>query len=159
MRKEIIALCLVICCYQTINANDTSAAELITDIYQSCISQFSSSCMKPKALAWISHAVNQDTIKVTEDLAIIRTGEEESDVDGRSGNENPIVNLLNKVDSFLSSHSLRVEAPKILKNEEARSLIPRSLLQGGIAEGIEVPLVEGNAVEGIDKNNNFFFKV
>ncbi|KAG5672969.1 hypothetical protein PVAND_003055 [Polypedilum vanderplanki] len=147
MKKIIVVLCLIVLSSQSISANEISAAELVSDIYKSCVSQFSTSCIKPKALAWISHAVNQDTIKITEDLSIVRTGEDEFDVESRS-DENPIVKLFDRVDSFLTSHSLRLEAPQLLKTEEARAYVPRSLLKGGIAEGLEVPLVEGNAVEG-----------
>lgn len=148
MKKLIFALCLVIA---SANAGEISASQLITDIYDSCLSEYKTNCIKPKALAWISHAVNQDKIKVTEELSIIRTGEDEFNAQARSAN--PIVNLFDKLDSFFSSHSLRIEAPQILKQEEARSLVPSSLLKGGFAEGLEVPLVEGNAVEG-----NFKYK-
>jgi hypothetical protein len=151
MRKILLALCLVTVCYQSVYA-DTSAAELITDIYKSCISQGSTSCLKPKALSWISHAVNQDTIKITEELTIVRTGDDEFTAEARSAN--PIVNLFDKVDSFLTSHSLRIGTPQILKTEEARAYVPENYLEGGLAEGLEVPLVEGNAVEG--KSNRFF---
>lgn len=150
MRKLLLALCLVTVCYQSVYADDVSATELITDIYKSCITQYSTSCVKPKTLAWISHAVNQDTIRISDDLSIIRTGEEEFTAEARSAN--PIVNLFDKVDSFLTSHSLRIEAPQFLKNEEARAYVPESYLEGGLAEGLQVPLVEGNAVEG---NFNF----
>lgn len=145
MRKVLLALCLVTVCYQSAYAEDISAAELVTDIYKSCLSQYSTSCVKPKALAWLSHAVNHDTIRISDDLTIIRTGDDEF---GSARSANPIVNLFDKVDSFLSSHSLRIEVPQILKNEEARAYMPDSLLSGGLAEGLEVPLVEGNAVEG-----------
>jgi hypothetical protein len=146
MRKVIVALCLITISCQSARANEISAAELVSDIYQSCVSQFSTRCIKPKALAWISRAANQDTIKLTSDLSIVRTGEDEFD-ESRS-DASPIVKLFDRVDSFLTSHSLRMEAPQLLKNEEARALIPRSLLKGGIADGLEVALVEGNAVEG-----------
>lgn len=146
MRKLLLALCLVTVCYQSVYAEDISAAELITDIYKSCLSQYSTSCAKPKALAWISHAVNQDTIKITEDLTIVRTGEDEFTAEARSAN--PIVNFFDKVDSFLTSHSIRIGTPELLKTEEARSFVPENYLEGGLAQGLEVPLVEGNAVEG-----------
>jgi Protein of unknown function (DUF1676) len=146
MRKLLLALCLVTVCYQSVHAEDISAAELFTDIYKSCLSQYSTSCVKPKALSWISHAVNQDTIKISEDMSIIRTGEEEFTAEARLAN--PIVNLLDKVDSFLTSHSLRIGTPQILKTEEARAYVPENYLEGGLAQGLEVPLVEGNAVEG-----------
>lgn len=146
MRKLIFALCLVTVCYRSVHADDVSATQLITDIYKTCLSQYSTSCVKPKALAWISHAVNQDKIRLSEDLTVVRTAEDEFGTEARSAN--PIVNLFDKVDSFLSSHSLRIEVPQILKNEEARAHIPESFLKGGLAQGLEVPLVEGNAVEG-----------
>lgn len=145
MRKLIFALCLVTVCYRSVHADDISAAELISDIYKSCLSQYSTNCVKPKALAWISHAVNQDKIRINNDLSVIRTAEEEV---GEARSINPIVNLFDRVDSFLTSHSLRIETPQILKNEEARSYIPESFMMGGLSEGLEVPLVEGNAVEG-----------
>lgn len=148
MRKIVIALCLVTVCYQTVNANEISAVELIGDIYKTCVSQYSTRCIKPKALSWISQAVNQDTIKISEDLTIVRTGEDVFDTAETRTDAHPIVNLLDKVDSFLSSHALRVETPEILKTEEARSYIPKSLLKGGIADGLQVPLVEGNVAEG-----------
>lgn len=149
MKKLIFALSLVIACHQLAVADDISASDLIADIYKSCVSQYSTSCIKPRALAWLSHAVNQDKIKITEELTIIRTGEDEFESQPRSGNK--IVNFFDRLDSFLTSHSLRIEAPQILKQEEARSVVPRSLLKGGIAEGLQVPLVEGNAVEGKQK--------
>lgn len=146
MRTLILALCLVTVCYRSVNADDVSAADLVKDIYTSCLSQYSTSCVKPKALSWISHALNQDSIRITDDLSIIRTGEEEFGTEARSAN--PIVNLFDKVDSFLSSHSLRIEAPQLLKTQEARAFVPENFLSGGLAQGLELPLVEGNAVEG-----------
>ena len=148
MNKIIIALCLVTVCYQSVNANDVSAVDLIGDIYKTCVSQYSTSCIKPKALSWLSNAVNQDTIKITEDMTIVRTGEDVFDTAETSTDAHPVVNLLDKVDSFLSSHTLRIETPEILKTEEARSYIPKSLLKGGLADGLQIPLVEGNVAEG-----------
>lgn len=144
--KLLLALFLVTVCYQSVYA-DSSAADLVADIYTSCLAKFSTGCAKSKALSWISHAVNQDEIKITEELRIIRTGEEIFTAEARS--TNPIVNLFDKVDSFLSSHSLRIEAPQILKTEEARAYVPENYLEGGMASGLELPLVEGNAVEGV----------
>lgn len=146
MRNLVFALCLVTVCYQSVHADDISAAELISDIYNTCLSQYSTNCVKPKALAWISHAVNQDKIRINNDLTVIRIAEEE--IGGEARSVNPIVNLFDRVDSFLSSHSLRIEVPQILRNEEARAYIPESFMKGGLAEGLEIPLVEGNAVEG-----------
>lgn len=146
MRTFLLALCFVVVLWQSVHADDISATDLVADIYKSCLSKYSTSCVKPKALSWISQAVNQDTIRLSSDLSIIRTAEEEFGTEARS--TNPIVNLFDKVDSFLSSHALKVEVPEILRTEEARSFVPESLMDGGIAQGLQVPLVEGNAVEG-----------
>lgn len=146
MKQFLLALCLVTVCYQSAQADVISASDLITDIYKTCLSKYSTSCVKPKALSWISHAVNQDSIRISDDLSIVRTGEDEFVSEARSSNR--IVNLFDKVDSFLTSHSLRIEVPSILKTEEARANVPDSLFKGGIAQGIQIPLVEGNAVEG-----------
>lgn len=154
MRKLLLALCFVAVSYRSVYADDVSAAQLITDIYKTCISQYSTSCVKPKALAWISHAVNQDNIRINDDLTIIRTSEEEFGEGARSAN--PIINLFDRVDSFLSSHSLRIEAPQLLKTDEARAYIPESFANGGLAQGLQVPLVEGNAVEGNLKSESHF---
>jgi hypothetical protein len=148
MRNFVLALCVVAISCNSIDAKDTSAVELVQDIYTSCVSQLSASCVKPKALAWLSHAVNQDKIEITKSLSIIRTGDDEFVAESRA-NANPIVNLFDQVDSFLSSHSLKIEKPEILEDEQVTANIPRSLLSGGIADGIEIPLVAGNAVEGL----------
>lgn len=152
MRKLLLALCLVTVSYRSVYADDVSAAQLIANIYKSCLSQYSTNCVKPKALAWISEVANQDTIRLSSDLSIIRTSEEGFSEGARS--TNAIINLFDRVDSFLSTHSLRIEAPEQLKSEEARANIPESLLSGGLAEALQVPLVEGNAVEGNAINYN-----
>ena len=145
MTKVLIALVLVALCHLPINA-DTSAAGLIEDIYKSCLSQYSTSCVKPKALSWISNVINQDQIKISEDLVIVKTSDDVFTTEKRS--TDPQVALYDKIDSFLSTHSIRLQLPKVLQSEEARSFIPPFYLKGGLAENLEVPLVEGNAVEG-----------
>ena len=145
MRKVLIALALVALCHQPINA-DTSASGLIGDIYRSCLSKYSTSCVKPKALSWISNVVNQDQIRISDDLVIVKTSEDEFTTEKRS--LDPHVALFDKIDSFLSTHAIRLQVPEILQTKEARSFIPSSYLRGGLAENLEVPLVEGNAIEG-----------
>lgn len=49
-----------------------SAVDVIQDIYYSCVSQFSVSCAKPKALQWLKSVSNKDNIKITEDLLIVK---------------------------------------------------------------------------------------
>lgn len=150
MRIVVFALFLVALCHQSINA-DTSAVDLIEDIYKSCLSQYSTSCVKPKALSWISNVVDQDHIKISDNLIIVRTDTDEFTAEQRS--VDPNVELFDKIDSFLSTHAIKMRVPEILQSEEARSFIPTSYLKGGLAENLQVPLVEGNTVEG-----KFLFK-
>lgn len=49
-----------------------SAVNVVQDIYHSCVSSFSVSCVKPKALQWLSSVSNNDKIKITEDLFIVK---------------------------------------------------------------------------------------
>jgi hypothetical protein len=126
-----------------------SAADVASDIYSSCISQLSISCVKPKALAWLSRAVNENEIKINGDMKIIKTGDDEPiEFNQQRNGVDAKIQLFDKIDSFLSTHSLKIEVPEILKIEEARALIPDAYLKGGLGEGITVPLVDGNPVQG-----------
>lgn len=49
-----------------------SAVNVVHDMYKSCLQDFSVSCVKPKALSWISHVSNDQIIKITEDLMIVK---------------------------------------------------------------------------------------
>lgn len=120
-----------------------SAAEVAQDIFQSCLSDLSTSCVKPKALAWLSSAVEESEIKITEDLSIVRTAEDEpaGENEQRSG-----ADMFDKIDGFLATHSVRVNAPAILKTEEARAFGSENL---GLDTSLEVPLADGKAVEGL----------
>lgn len=51
---------------------DESAVETLQDIYYSCLKDLSISCVKPKALQWISDVSNNEQIKITEDLLIVK---------------------------------------------------------------------------------------
>lgn len=144
MKSKVFALlCIVI--IQHCAAADISAGDVMKDIYKSCISQFSTSCVKPKALAWINQSLKNDEIKINDELYIIRTSDDVLKAEERS--VEPTIALFDKIDSFLSTHSLRVQAPEILKTE-ARAYVPESLLKDGLTNGLVIPLVQGNAAEG-----------
>lgn len=127
-----------------------SAAEVATDIYKSCLADVNMKCVKSKALSWLSTVSDQDEIKITDTLTIIRTGVDDEEApevqDQQRGNK--VVSLLNKIDSFLATHALKMGVPEVLQSEEARAYIPDSLKQGGLAEELVVPLTEGNVAEG-----------
>lgn len=119
-----------------------SAAEVAQDIFYSCLSDLSTSCVKPKALSWLSSVVKESEIKITDDLSIIRTAEDEpiSAEEQRGGAQ-----LFDQIDGFLATHSVRVNPPAILKTAEARAFGSDDL---GLDKSLEVPLAETNAVEG-----------
>lgn len=137
----VVAATLAVCA----NGVDLSASEVATDIFRTCLSKYSVSCVKPKALAWISNAVHQDEIKITEDLTIVRTADEQPIDFNQKRSGNGYVELFDKIDNFLASHSLRVGVPQILRTEEARSFVPESLTAD---DALVVPLSEGNVAEG-----------
>lgn len=121
-----------------------SAAEVAQDMFSSCLSQLSTSCVKPKALAWLSSAVHESEIKITEDLSIVRTAEDEpaaAENEQRGGAE-----LFDQIDGFLATHAVRMNAPAILKTSEARAFGSEQL---DLDSSLVVPLAEGNAVEGL----------
>ncbi|XP_055587010.1 uncharacterized protein LOC129739555 [Uranotaenia lowii] len=127
-----------------------SAAEVAVDIYRTCLNDVNMKCVKSKALSWLSKAVEEDEIKITDTLTIVRTGTEDEEAPEvkEQQRSNQAVYLLNKIDSFLSTHALKMQTPEVLKSEEARAYIPDALLKGGLSEDLVVPLTEGNVAEG-----------
>lgn len=59
---------------------DPSALDVLQDIYRGCLQQFSVSCVKPKALGWMSMVADKDVIKVTDDLMIVKKDDPEKEV-------------------------------------------------------------------------------
>ena len=131
-----------------VHGSQDSAADVLSDIYQTCLSSFSLKCAKPKALSWISRVSGDDEIKLTNKISIVKTSEPEVDRDSFESRSDNTLNILNKVDSFLATHALKMGVPELLETEEAKAYIPESYLKGGLAEGVVVPLSTGNVQEG-----------
>lgn len=111
------------------SAQSYSASNLVRNIYKECLSQYSVECVKPRTLQWISHVANDDEIKITDDLSIIKTGaiEEDQEVDPRMAKD-PMYAIFDKVDSFIQTHSLKVKVPEEISSSAASEYVPRSLL-------------------------------
>lgn len=137
-------LLTILVLYLSVSKADDSAKDVLIDIYQSCVSQFSVDCVSPKASQWISNSADKDTIKLTDELSIIRTSNEAT-IEKR----NVVDSLFEKIDSFLESHALKIEPTQVLQDETVRSYIPKSYLKGGLADGLVVPLSDGKSVEGM----------
>ena len=64
-----------------------TAAEVVSNIYDSCVQYGSFSCIKPKVLGFLSQSMKKDRIALTEDMAIVNNGRYASDA------EEPVSNL------------------------------------------------------------------
>lgn len=104
------------------------ASKLVKNIYKECLSQYSVECVKPRTLEWISRVGNDDEIKITDDLSIVKMGTlEDEEVDPRMAKD-PTYALFDKVDRFLQTHSVRVKVPDEIVSSSASEYVPRSLL-------------------------------
>ncbi|XP_055905540.1 uncharacterized protein LOC129941025 [Eupeodes corollae] len=127
------------------NANKMSATDLALDVYEGCLKDFSVSCVKPRAMAWIDEAIKQNEILITDQMSIVRTSEEAYPVTEQRANGD--LELFDKVDRFLATHALRVKAPEFFSTEEARSMIPSFLSDNPLTKGALVPLSDENPME------------
>lgn len=119
------------------------ATDVMTDIYNTCLSKYSVSCVKPKSLAWLSEAVKSDDIRITENLSIVRNGNPSVSVQQpRHGNAQ--VAILEEVENFLATHSVRVHAPSFMTDGSVRSFLPDTIETNDVSETIEMPLAEGH---------------
>lgn len=59
---------------------ELSAVDVVQDIYHSCVSQLSISCVKPKALQWLKSVSDKDKIKITGDLLIVKNERNDAEV-------------------------------------------------------------------------------
>lgn len=138
---------IALCCLAIVagvTCQENSASNLAADIYKGCLSQYSYSCIKPKALAWMSSVVNDDIISITDDLTIVKTGSVDSDA--RSAKDGRFA-VFSEVEDFLATHTLKIRIPESLTAGGAGEYVPRSLLQG-LPESLDVPLTEGGVQEG-----------
>ncbi|XP_055698521.1 uncharacterized protein LOC129798987 [Phlebotomus papatasi] len=129
-----------------VSGSQDSAADVVRDIYRSCLSEWSTDCVKPKSLSWLKEVAQKDVIRLTDELALVRTADAEPEAEGKALPRE--IRAFDKIDEFLSTHALRIEPPKILQDKSVRKLIPKSLLKGGLTETTQVPLSEGKVAEG-----------
>lgn len=118
------------------------ATDVMSDIYNTCLSKYSVSCVKPKSLAWLSEAVKSDDIRITESLSIVRNGNPSVNVQQpRHGNAQ--VAILEEVENFLATHSVRVNAPTFMTDGSVRSFLPDTIETNDLSQSIEMSLAEG----------------
>lgn len=122
------------------SANTYTASKLVKNIYNECLSQYSVECVKPRTLQWISQVANNEEIRITDDLSIVKTAtlDDDMEVDPRMAKD-PAYQIVDKVDRFIQTHTLKVKVPEEITNSAASEYVPRSLLTDLPSE-LEMPL-------------------
>lgn len=78
--------------------SDPSAVDVAQDIYKSCLQHFSVSCARPKALLWWNNVSNKGSIKLTEDLILLKNGHHEQVIINARVDENELyLRFVNKL--------------------------------------------------------------
>lgn len=139
MSKTVVFLAALACA-----SASYPASKLVKNIYNECLSQYSVECVKPRALEWISRVQNDDEIKITDDLAIVKIAEleDEEAVDPRLAKD-PLYDVFDKVDRFVQTHSLRVNVPDEITKSSVSGYVPRSLLTD-LPSVLDMPLDSDN---------------
>lgn len=125
------------------NQMPQSATDLAFDMYRSCLKDFSTSCVKPKAMQWFNEALNKDEIMITDKLSVVRTGRIVGNNQQRA--MDPQERMFQEIDNFLATHSLRIKAPEFFQSAEARSYVPDFLMNNALTKGAIVPLADRDA--------------
>lgn len=120
------------------------------------------SCVKPKVLAYITDAVKQDKLAITEDLAVVKSHDapehkaedhSPSHYDTTDPSKRKLLRtlMLEKLDTYLSSHQLEIKLPTAIVGS---NIVPRSLVDS-IPKSLTVPLSDSSDEQG---NLIIFFK-
>lgn len=113
------------------------------------------SCVKPKVLAYLSHAVKQDKLAITDDLAIVKSRDMPEDnseeyyptqYDSVDPARKELLRslMLEKLDAYLSSHQLEAKLPEAIAGSD---IVPRSLVDS-MPTSLTVPLSDSSNGQG-----------
>ncbi|KAJ2940113.1 hypothetical protein O0L34_g6480 [Tuta absoluta] len=140
---------IVIFSVLSIASAEYTASRLVQNIYNECLSQYSVECVKPRALQWISQVANDEEIKITDNLSIVKTAIlEDEAVDPRFAKD-PTYAIVDSVDRFLQTHSVKVKVPEELVQGGAAEYVPRSLL-ADLPSELDMPLDGEEDVEVVE---------
>ncbi|EDW14712.1 uncharacterized protein LOC6573160 [Drosophila mojavensis] len=130
-----------------------SATQLALDMYHGCLKDLSISCVRPKALQWFNAALQQNEVRLTDRLSVVRTAQQQPEASSTTGRalnaEQHQQQLFDRIDSYLASHALRIQAPEYFRSSEARALVPDYLLQNPLTQGGLIPLGAANEGRGM----------
>lgn len=114
------------------------------------------SCVKPKVLAYITDAVKQDRLAITEDLAVVKSRDASEDnakkenypaqYDTADPTKRKLLRklMLEKLDAYLSSHQLEAKLPEAIAGS---NIVPRSLVDS-MPKSLTVPLSDSPSGQG-----------
>lgn len=156
---QFIRLSVVVLCVASSARSEDSLIEAFNDIYSTCLVNLNTDCVQPKALEWFSRVMQKREIHITDDLSIVKNATAPIDEEPaeESARDNRI-NLISKVDEFLSTHYLHIRYPKEVISSNVPSFM-MSTVNRLVPDNLHVPLEEGNPNEGIFslKSHDCFF--
>lgn len=121
-----------------------SATDLALDVYDTCLKDFNTNCVKPKAMHWFKVAVKQNEILLTDQLSLVRTG---GVVTNEQRSLQPEERIFENIENFLNNHALRIRAPEYFQSAEGRSLLPDFLMNSPLTNGAIIPLTDASSSE------------
>jgi len=113
-------------------------------------------CVKPKVLAYITDAVKQDKLAITEDLAVVKSREAPQDdtkedyypsqYDATDPSKRKLLRtlMLEKLDAYLSSHQLEAKLPEAIVGS---NIVPRALVDS-MPKSLTIPLGDSSSGQG-----------
>ncbi|XP_032663256.1 uncharacterized protein LOC116840544 [Odontomachus brunneus] len=129
---------------------------VLQKIYHRCAdSESMLSCVKPKVLAYLTDALKQDRLAITEDLAVVKSRDapkgdtedyEPSQYDSADPSKRKLLRtlMLEKLDAYLSSHQLEAKLPDAIAGS---NIVPRSLIDS-MPTSLTVPLSDSSNEQG-----------
>jgi len=119
------------------------------------------SCVKPKVLAYVTDAVKQDKLAITEDLAVVKSRDAPQDdtkedyypsqYDAADPSKRKLLRtlMLEKLDAYLSSHQLEAKLPEAIVGS---NIVPRALVDS-MPKSLTVPLGDSSSGQGNSATN------
>ncbi|XP_012287559.1 uncharacterized protein LOC105703633 [Orussus abietinus] len=132
-----------------------TTAEFLQNVYYRCAdSQSMLSCVKPKVLSYLSDAVKQDKVSLTEDLTLVRSREMPEDTPEEYNSQYEFADpsrrellrslMLEKLDAYLCSHRLEAKLPDAILGS---NVVPRALVES-VPQSLSVPLADPSSGQG-----------
>ncbi|KAL6432042.1 hypothetical protein ACFW04_006630 [Cataglyphis niger] len=131
-----------------------TTVNVLQKIYHRCAdSESMLSCVKPKVLAYLTDAAKQDRLAITENLAVVKSrdapadnAEDYSQYDAADPAKRKLLRtlMLEKLDSYLSSHQLEAKLPEAIAES---NIVPRSLVDS-MPKSLTIPLSDSSNEQG-----------